>query len=167
MGLPSAVPTTGLGGSKYISFEERQWHNNCFNCKKCNESLVGRGFLTFSDDLYCPDCGKDLWGICSSTKEQHCFLMWHLLHYLYHLSNINVHVVLIRDTNIDTTMYFFFLNVRPCIIFWQLFTKAWEVLIERTEMEMFLLTLFLLIFELNSVELWNRNKNCQIYVWII
>ncbi|XP_037552387.1 four and a half LIM domains protein 2-like isoform X2 [Nematolebias whitei] len=53
-------PISGLGGSKYISFDERQWHNNCFNCKKCNESLVGRGFLTFSDDIYCPDCGKDL-----------------------------------------------------------------------------------------------------------
>lgn len=51
----------GLGGSKYISFEERQWHNDCFNCKKCSVSLVGRGFLTERDDILCPECGKDIW----------------------------------------------------------------------------------------------------------
>uniref|UniRef100_A0AAQ4R8N0 LIM zinc-binding domain-containing protein n=1 Tax=Gasterosteus aculeatus aculeatus TaxID=481459 RepID=A0AAQ4R8N0_GASAC len=49
-----------LGGSKYISFEQRQWHNDCFNCKKCCMSLVGRGFLTSKDDILCPDCVKDL-----------------------------------------------------------------------------------------------------------
>uniref|UniRef100_A0A8C5GJN0 Four and a half LIM domains protein 2-like n=1 Tax=Gouania willdenowi TaxID=441366 RepID=A0A8C5GJN0_GOUWI len=53
-------PISGLGGSKYISFEQRQWHNDCFNCKKCSVSLVGRGFLTSKDDILCPDCGKDL-----------------------------------------------------------------------------------------------------------
>ncbi|ETE73873.1 Four and a half LIM domains protein 2 [Ophiophagus hannah] len=50
----------GLGGTKYISFEERQWHNDCFNCKKCSLSLVGRGFLTERDDILCPECGKDI-----------------------------------------------------------------------------------------------------------
>lgn len=50
----------GLGGSKYISFEQRQWHNDCFNCKKCCVSLVGRGFLTCKDDILCPDCGQDM-----------------------------------------------------------------------------------------------------------
>uniref|UniRef100_A0A7N6B815 LIM zinc-binding domain-containing protein n=1 Tax=Anabas testudineus TaxID=64144 RepID=A0A7N6B815_ANATE len=53
------TPISGLGGSKYISFEQRQWHNDCFNCKKCCVSLVGRGFLTCKDDILCPDCGKD------------------------------------------------------------------------------------------------------------
>lgn len=52
--------SSGLGGSKYISFEERQWHNDCFNCKKCSVSLVGRGFLTERDDILCPECGKDI-----------------------------------------------------------------------------------------------------------
>lgn len=51
---------SGLGGSKYISFEQRQWHTNCFNCQRCTESLVGRGFLTSKDDILCPNCGKDL-----------------------------------------------------------------------------------------------------------
>uniref|UniRef100_G3PQG6 LIM zinc-binding domain-containing protein n=1 Tax=Gasterosteus aculeatus TaxID=69293 RepID=G3PQG6_GASAC len=54
------TPISGLGGSKYISFEQRQWHNDCFNCKKCCMSLVGRGFLTSKDDILCPDCVKDL-----------------------------------------------------------------------------------------------------------
>uniref|UniRef100_A0A671XSJ8 Four and a half LIM domains 2 n=1 Tax=Sparus aurata TaxID=8175 RepID=A0A671XSJ8_SPAAU len=54
------TPISGLGGSKYISFEERQWHNDCFNCKKCSVSLVGRGFLTERDDILCPECGKDI-----------------------------------------------------------------------------------------------------------
>lgn len=49
--------SSGLGGSKYISFEQRQWHNECFNCKRCSVSLVGRGFLTSNDDILCPDCG--------------------------------------------------------------------------------------------------------------
>ncbi|NXC79499.1 FHL2 protein, partial [Leptocoma aspasia] len=53
-------PISGLGGTKYISFEERQWHNDCFNCKKCSLSLVGRGFLTERDDILCPECGKDI-----------------------------------------------------------------------------------------------------------
>ncbi|XP_077371400.1 four and a half LIM domains protein 2-like [Festucalex cinctus] len=54
------TPISGLGGSKYISFKERQWHNDCFNCKRCCVSLVGQGFLTFNDDVFCPDCGKDV-----------------------------------------------------------------------------------------------------------
>ncbi|XP_076851489.1 four and a half LIM domains protein 2-like isoform X2 [Brachyhypopomus gauderio] len=54
----SAMP--GLGSSQYISFEERQWHNDCFNCKKCSVSLVGRGFLTDRDDILCPECGKEV-----------------------------------------------------------------------------------------------------------
>ncbi|XP_041701176.2 four and a half LIM domains protein 2-like [Coregonus clupeaformis] len=54
------TPISGLGGSKYISFEERQWHNGCFNCKKCSISLVGRGFLTAQDEIMCPECGKDV-----------------------------------------------------------------------------------------------------------
>jgi len=56
----TVISFAGLGGSKYISFEERQWHNDCFNCKKCLVSLVGRGFLTERDEILCPDCGKDI-----------------------------------------------------------------------------------------------------------
>ncbi|XP_078255812.1 four and a half LIM domains protein 2-like [Rhinoraja longicauda] len=50
----------GLGSTKYISFEDRQWHNDCFNCKKCAISLIGRGFLTKRDEVFCPECGRDV-----------------------------------------------------------------------------------------------------------
>ena len=48
----------GVGGTRYISFEERHWHNDCFVCKRCRSSLVGRGFLTEGQEILCPDCGK-------------------------------------------------------------------------------------------------------------
>jgi LIM domain-containing protein 2 len=47
-----------LGGTKFISFEEKHWHSDCFNCYKCNATLVGRGFLTDGDDILCPECGR-------------------------------------------------------------------------------------------------------------
>ena len=49
----------GLAGAKYISFEERQWHSECFTCMQCSVSLVGRGFLTQRDDILCTDCGRE------------------------------------------------------------------------------------------------------------
>uniref|UniRef100_A0A8C9RVV4 Four and a half LIM domains 5 n=2 Tax=Scleropages formosus TaxID=113540 RepID=A0A8C9RVV4_SCLFO len=52
-------PITSLAGAKYISFEERQWHSECFSCMQCSVSLVGRGFLTHRDDVLCTDCGRD------------------------------------------------------------------------------------------------------------
>jgi hypothetical protein len=48
----------GVGGTRYISFEDRHWHNECFVCQRCRTSLVGRGFLTEGPDIICPDCGK-------------------------------------------------------------------------------------------------------------
>lgn len=48
----------GVGGTRYISFEDRHWHNECFVCRQCRTSLVGRGFLTEGPDILCPDCGK-------------------------------------------------------------------------------------------------------------
>lgn len=47
-----------MGGTRYISFEDRHWHNECFVCQRCRTSLVGRGFLTEGPDILCPDCGK-------------------------------------------------------------------------------------------------------------
>ncbi|TRY89336.1 hypothetical protein DNTS_003605 [Danionella cerebrum] len=52
-------PITSLAGAKYISFEERQWHSECFTCMQCSVSLVGRGFLTQRDDILCTDCGRE------------------------------------------------------------------------------------------------------------
>ncbi|CAF1222944.1 unnamed protein product [Rotaria sordida] len=53
-----AKPITGVGGTRYISFEDRHWHNDCFVCQRCRSSLVGRGFLTEGPNIICPDCGK-------------------------------------------------------------------------------------------------------------
>ena len=48
----------GIGGTRFISFEDRHWHNDCFICAGCNSSLVGRGFITDGDDIICPECAK-------------------------------------------------------------------------------------------------------------
>ncbi|NXI48002.1 FHL3 protein, partial [Galbula dea] len=53
-------PITGFGGGKYVSFEDRHWHHNCFNCARCNTSLVGKGFIPDNDEILCRDCSSDL-----------------------------------------------------------------------------------------------------------
>ncbi|XP_069128903.1 testin-like isoform X1 [Argopecten irradians] len=49
---------TGFGGTKFISFEDRNWHSDCFVCSKCEASMVGRGFLMNEGSVLCPDCGR-------------------------------------------------------------------------------------------------------------
>ncbi|XP_014219059.1 calponin homology and LIM domain-containing protein isoform X1 [Copidosoma floridanum] len=51
-------PITGIGGTRFISFEDRHWHNDCFICAGCKTSLVGRGFITDAEDIICPECAK-------------------------------------------------------------------------------------------------------------
>ncbi|XP_055609961.1 transforming growth factor beta-1-induced transcript 1 protein isoform X3 [Uranotaenia lowii] len=51
-------PITGIGGTRFISFEDRHWHNDCFICANCKTSLVGRGFITDEQDIICPECAK-------------------------------------------------------------------------------------------------------------
>jgi len=51
-------PITGIGGTRFISFEGRHWHNDCFVCSSCRGSLVGKGFITDADDIICPECAK-------------------------------------------------------------------------------------------------------------
>ncbi|KAG5858005.1 hypothetical protein ANANG_G00025510 [Anguilla anguilla] len=52
-------PITGFGG-KYISFEERQWHQPCFACSRCSVSLVGAGFFPAQDEILCRECNSSL-----------------------------------------------------------------------------------------------------------
>lgn len=50
---------TGLGGTRFVTFEDRSWHNECFICNDCCGSLVGRGFITDGPDtILCGDCAK-------------------------------------------------------------------------------------------------------------
>lgn len=51
-------PITGIGGTRFISFEDRHWHHDCFVCASCKTSLVGRGFITDGPDIICPECAK-------------------------------------------------------------------------------------------------------------
>lgn len=51
----------GLGqATKYVAFEGRQWHADCFMCHKCDKSLLGQGFLVCEGNVVCPDCGKNM-----------------------------------------------------------------------------------------------------------
>jgi hypothetical protein len=52
------ITFAGIGGTRFISFEDRHWHNDCFICATCKTSLVGRGFITDADDIICPECAK-------------------------------------------------------------------------------------------------------------
>merc|ERR1711953_602 len=63
-----AKPITGIGGTRFISFEGRHWHNDCFVCSSCRGSLVGKGFITDADDIICPDCAKKK--LMADTVEQ-------------------------------------------------------------------------------------------------
>ncbi|KAL9905238.1 four and a half LIM domains protein limpet isoform 2-T3 [Glossina fuscipes fuscipes] len=51
-------PITGIGGTRFISFEDRHWHHDCFVCASCKTTLVGRGFITDGPDIICPECAK-------------------------------------------------------------------------------------------------------------
>ncbi|XP_067131736.1 four and a half LIM domains protein 2-like [Centruroides vittatus] len=51
-------PITGIAGTFFISFEDRNWHNECFLCATCKRSLVGKGFIADGDDIYCPECAN-------------------------------------------------------------------------------------------------------------
>uniref|UniRef100_G3PKF3 Four and a half LIM domains protein 3 n=2 Tax=Gasterosteus aculeatus aculeatus TaxID=481459 RepID=G3PKF3_GASAC len=51
-------PITGFGGGKYVSFEERQWHQPCFTCSQCSASLVGAGFFPDGERILCRDCNS-------------------------------------------------------------------------------------------------------------
>jgi len=56
--LYALITVAGIGGTRFISFEDRHWHNDCFICASCKTSLVGRGFITDAEDIICPECAK-------------------------------------------------------------------------------------------------------------
>ena len=43
---------------KYVQFEDKNWHTNCFSCHKCRSSLVDKGFLIKDNDIFCVTCGN-------------------------------------------------------------------------------------------------------------
>ncbi|KAI4902968.1 hypothetical protein NFI96_012727, partial [Prochilodus magdalenae] len=52
-------PITGFGDGKYVSFEDRQWHQMCFKCSECSVSLVGAGFFPQGAKILCKDCNDN------------------------------------------------------------------------------------------------------------
>ncbi|XP_007484405.1 four and a half LIM domains protein 5 isoform X2 [Monodelphis domestica] len=51
-------PIADPEGPSYISFQERQWHSDCFKCRKCNVSLVDKPFMTQQKEILCRVCGS-------------------------------------------------------------------------------------------------------------
>jgi len=48
----------GLGSTKFVAFETLAWHNECFFCNICNESMVGKGFIQDGENIICPECAR-------------------------------------------------------------------------------------------------------------
>nr|AJV21312.1 limpet [Terebratalia transversa] len=52
-------PIISIGpATKFISFDDRNWHSDCFSCYRCGQTLVQKGFLTDGTDIICPTCGR-------------------------------------------------------------------------------------------------------------
>lgn len=53
----------GFGrGTNVVNYEDKSWHEYCFNCKKCSLSMAHKRFVIKGEDIYCSDCAKKLWG---------------------------------------------------------------------------------------------------------
>ncbi len=48
----------GLGSTKFVAFEKLAWHNECFFCAICKESMVGKGFIQDEGNIICPECAR-------------------------------------------------------------------------------------------------------------
>jgi hypothetical protein len=58
---PRSKPITGKGGlgsTKFVAFEAAAWHNECFFCAICKDSMVGKGFIQDEGNIICPECAK-------------------------------------------------------------------------------------------------------------
>uniref|UniRef100_UPI00358ED794 four and a half LIM domains protein 2-like n=1 Tax=Myxine glutinosa TaxID=7769 RepID=UPI00358ED794 len=45
-------------GSEYVTHDGKQWHTECFRCKRCRARLAGKSFVNKGEDLICADCAK-------------------------------------------------------------------------------------------------------------
>ncbi|CAG2171987.1 unnamed protein product [Oppiella nova] len=48
----------GVGGTKFVTFEDRHWHDDCFVCTGCQTPLSNKGFITDGPDVLCSECAK-------------------------------------------------------------------------------------------------------------
>lgn len=50
---------TGSGGTRFVTFQDLNWHSDCFKCDECEASLVGKGFITDGpDSILCSECAR-------------------------------------------------------------------------------------------------------------
>ena len=53
------------GCSKYVTYEGRDWHAECFLCAKCGSALAGKGF--FASPTTAPEAPPEL--LCSECAN--------------------------------------------------------------------------------------------------
>ena len=52
------ITIAGLGTTaKFVDYEGKQWHSNCFCCSVCTRNLAGEGFLLKNSKIMCGKCG--------------------------------------------------------------------------------------------------------------
>lgn len=63
----------GLGietSSKSFVLADKHWHDSCFVCSHCNESLAGSPMVNHETGLYCPNCYYEVLGEkCHGCKK--------------------------------------------------------------------------------------------------
>ena len=63
----------GLGSTKFVAFETLAWHNECFFCNICKDSMVGKGFI----QVVIENLGSPRMSFAS------CIFVYNLYTYLY------------------------------------------------------------------------------------
>lgn len=55
---PPPLPhlTVSVSGLQDLSYKDRHWHEACFHCSRCENSLVDKPFAAKEDQLLCTDC---------------------------------------------------------------------------------------------------------------
>lgn len=47
-----------IASTKFINYENRHWHMDCFKCADCSTQLEGRGFIKDGQDIICGECAR-------------------------------------------------------------------------------------------------------------
>ena len=55
-------------GQNKKSIKGKHYHEECFVCKRCQESLINERYCVIGDDIICSDCIKPV-GQCHGCKE--------------------------------------------------------------------------------------------------
>ncbi|KAG9336149.1 hypothetical protein JZ751_002496 [Albula glossodonta] len=56
--------------SKDLSYKDRHWHEDCFQCAQCSRSLVEKPFAAKDDQLLCTDCYSNEYSSkCATCKK--------------------------------------------------------------------------------------------------